>query len=342
MNRSIPIALCMAVAVLEGFDIQAMGVAAPRLAPEFGLGAREMGWVFSINNIGMVLGAALGGWLADRVGRKPVFLGAVAMFGLFTLAVVVTRDFQTLLAVRVLAGLGFGAALPNMMAIATELSDPARRSSTAALIFCGFPLGGGTVALLTQVLPSSLDWRALFIMGGLLPALLVPVLHKFLPETLTRQVRASQTSRVPVFKALFGEGRALPSLLLLLGRMVDRLGPRWPLTLSYVGLIGALMLLGAATDHTMVILLSAAAGFFLLGANYALYGVAPAYYPTAMRGTGSGASVAVGRVGSVLGPLVAGIMLAGGSSAMNVVQYMAPVAAVAGLAVCVLSFYRRE
>jgi AAHS family 3-hydroxyphenylpropionic acid transporter len=390
MNRSIPIALCMAVAVLEGFDIQAMGVAAPRLAPEFGLGAREMGWVFSINNIGMVLGAALGGWLADRVGRKPVFLGAVAMFGLFTLAVVVTRDFQTLLAVRVLAGLGFGAALPNMMAIATELSDPARRSSTAALIFCGFPLGGGTVALLTQVLPSSLDWRALFIMGGLLPALLVPVLHKFLPETLTRQVRASQTSRVPVFKALFGEGRALPSLLLwlaflptllilylilnwlptlvvakgfdkaiapqaslafnfasiagalLLGRMVDRLGPRWPLTLSYVGLIGALMLLGAATDHTMVILLSAAAGFFLLGANYALYGVAPAYYPTAMRGTGSGASVAVGRVGSILGPAVAGVLLSSGTTATSLVQYLAPVAAVAGIAVFVLSFFRRN
>ena len=85
MKVAVPIALCMAVAVLEGFDIQAMGVAAPRLAPEFGLGAREMGWVFAINNIGMVLGAALGGWLADRVGRKPVLIGAVAMFGVFTL-----------------------------------------------------------------------------------------------------------------------------------------------------------------------------------------------------------------------------------------------------------------
>ena len=80
----------------------------------------------------------------------------------------------------------------------------------------------------------------------------------------------------------------------------------------------------------------------LLGANYALYGVAPGYYPTSMRGTGSGASVAVGRVGSIIGPLLAGFMLAGGSSASNVLQFMAPVAAVAAVAVFVLSFFPRQ
>ena len=53
---------------------------------------------------------------------------------------------------------------------------------------------------------------------------------------------------------------------------------------------------------------------------------------------GQGASVGVGRVGSILGPLAAGFMLSGGQSAVDVVQYMAPVAAVAGIAVCALSF----
>jgi len=110
----------MAVAMLEGFDIQAMGVAAPRLAPEFGLGPGEMKWIFAVSNIGMVLGAALGGWLADRVGRKPVFMTSVAMFGVFTLCVIFTGEFGTLFATRLFAGLGFGAALPNMMAIAAE------------------------------------------------------------------------------------------------------------------------------------------------------------------------------------------------------------------------------
>jgi MFS transporter, AAHS family, 3-hydroxyphenylpropionic acid transporter len=129
---------------------------------------------------------------------------------------------------------------------------------------------------------------------------------------------------------------------LLLGRLVDRFGPRWPMTLSYAALIGTLMMLGTASELAMIITLSGIAGFFLLGANYALYGVAPAYYPTAMRGTGSGASVAVGRVGSILGPAVAGVLLAGGTTATNLVQYLAPVAAVAGIAVFALSFFRRE
>jgi AAHS family 3-hydroxyphenylpropionic acid transporter len=292
--------------------------------------------------------------------------------------------------VRLLAGLGFGAALPNMMAIATELSSPARRASTAALVFCGFPIGGGSVALLTQVLPPDLGWRVLFIAGGLLPALLAPALHWLLPETLTAGQRQEPKDRTPVLQALFGGGRAAPTLLLwltflptllilymllnwlptlvvakgldraiapqaslafnwasvagalVLGRLVDRFGPRWPLTLSYAALILSLVALGAATDHTTILSMSAAAGFFLLGANYALYGVAPAYYPASMRGTGSGASVAVGRVGSILGPAAAGILLAGGSSAMSVVQYMAPVAAIAGIAVCALTFFRRE
>jgi len=129
---------------------------------------------------------------------------------------------------------------------------------------------------------------------------------------------------------------------LLVGWLVDRVGPRWPLMLSYGALIVALVALGASTDHAAIIALSGVAGFFLLGANYALYGVAPSYYPPAMRGTGSGASVAVGRVGSILGPLAAGFLLQGGSSATDVVQYMAPVAAVAGIAVCLLSFFKRE
>ena len=390
MRVIIPIALCMAVAVLEGFDIQAMGVAMPRLGPEFGLDPNAKSWLFTMNNIGMVLGAAMGGWLADRTGRRPVLLCAVALFGMFTFWVAIAKSYETLVVVRFLAGLGFGAALPNMMAISAELSSPARRAITASLVFCGLPIGGGTVALLTQVFPPDFDWRTWFIIGGVLPLVLLPGLRWLLPETLAPTQRQAPRDRTPIWETLFGGGRTVPTLLLwfaflptllilylmlnwlptlvvakgldkvvapqaslafnwasvagalLLGWLVDRFGPRWPLTLAYAGLIAALVALGAATDHAMIIAYSGVAGFFLLGANYALYGVVPSYYPTPMRATGSGASVAVSRVGSTLGPLTAGLLLSGGQSAGQVVQYMAPVAAVAGLSVLALSFFRRE
>jgi len=389
INTALTIALCFAVAVIEGFDIQAIGVAAPKLAPELGLAPDQMGWIFSISNIGLVIGATFGGWLADRFGRKPIFIASVATFGVFTLLTPFASGFAALFTIRFLTGLGFGAALPNMMAVAAEISRPEKRATTAATMFCGMPVGGGTSALVTQMLPPDFDWRLLFYIGGILPLVLVPAMYTLMPETLRRGGGGStQRSNAPVGAALFGDGRAaatlllwlafLPTLLilylilnwlptlaiangldratapqaslafnfasvigaLLLGRIVDRFGARAPLTIAYVALIGSLVALGGAHQHSTILVYSAAAGFFLMGANYALYGVAATYYPTHMRGTGSGASIAVGRVGSIAGPLLAGLLLGGGISATNVVLYMAPVAAVAGIAVFALGFVR--
>jgi AAHS family 3-hydroxyphenylpropionic acid transporter len=387
-NVAVTVSLCFLIAVLEGFDIQAMGVAAPRLAKEFAFSKEQMGWIFSISNIGLVIGATFGGWLADKTGRKPVFVAAVAMFGALTLMTATAKSYDVFLLVRFMAGLGFGAALPNMMAIAAEISRSEKAAITAAMMFCGMPVGGGISALVTQVLPAGFDWRLLFLIGGVLPMLMVPVLWKLMPETLSR-ADGTVTRRVPVFRALFGEGRAtatlllwvtfLPTLLILylflnwlptlvlahgfdaataprtsmafnfgsvagalvVGYLADRYHYRWPITLAYLALIAALLGLAGAQGQGITVALSAAVGFFLLGANYALYGVAPTYYPLTVRGTGSGASVAVGRVGSIIGPLLAGLMMSSGTSATGVVYYMVPVAAVAAAAVLILSFRPR-
>jgi MFS transporter, AAHS family, 3-hydroxyphenylpropionic acid transporter len=386
-NVAVTVALCFLVAVVEGFDIQALGVAAPKLAPQFNLSPGQLGLIFAVSNIGLVFGATSGGWLADRVGRKPVFMGAVLTFGVFTLLMTLASGFTSLFVLRFLAGLGFGAALPNMMAVAAEVSAPEKRASTAAAMFCGMPVGGGTSALLTQVLPPDFDWRVLFIVGGIFPLLLAPAIHYLMPETLPKRVEAAP--RKDFWVALFGEGRApatlllwltfLPTLLILylilnwlpslvvangldravapqaslafnwasvvgalvFGKLVDRMDARGPLTFAYVGLIASLVALSQSHGIASTVFLSGAAGFFLLGANYALYGVAAMYYPQDIRGTGSGASVAVGRIGSIIGPLLAGILLGGGTSASGVVQYMVPVAALAGAAVFALSFCRR-
>src|SRR4029434_1010676 len=71
-GAGVTIALCFTVAVLEGVDIQVMGVAAPKLGAELQLARDTLGRALSASNIGLVLGATLGGWLADRLGRKPV------------------------------------------------------------------------------------------------------------------------------------------------------------------------------------------------------------------------------------------------------------------------------
>src|SRR5262249_41374912 len=91
----------------------------------------------------------------------------------------------------------------------------------------------------------------------------------------------------------------------------------------------------------LIMALSAALGFFLLGCNYALYGAAAAFYPADMRGRGSGAAIAWGRLGSVAGPLIGGYLLQGGASPGAVVYAMAAFAIIAALGVLLLSFVGR-
>jgi len=385
-SSALTVALCFAVAVLEGFDIQALGVAAPKLAPELGLAPDRLGLIFTFSNIGLVVASLFGGWLADRIGRKPVFVGAVITFGLFTLATPFVKTFEHLFFLRLMAGLGFGAALPNMMAVAAEISTPEKRASTAAAMFCGMPVGGGSSALLTQLLPPDFDWRVLFYVGGALPLILAPLMIWLMPETFRRPEKNTRSESF--MNALFADGRAAPTLLLwatffptllilylllswlptlvtgsglsaatapqaslafnfasvvgalALGRVVDRMGGRIPLTGAFAMLIVSLFFLANARDVGTILVCSALAGFSLLGANYALYGVAASYYPTRVRGLGSGASIAVGRVGSVVGPFIAGILLASGKTAADVIMYLVPAAAIAGIAVFALGFFK--
>ncbi len=382
-SRALVIGLCFAAAVLEGYDIQAMGVVARKLATSLALSPGEMGWAFAISNVGLVLGAAGGGWLSDRFGRRPVFAGSVAMFGLFTLATVFATDFAALFALRFLTGLGFGGAIPNMMAIAAEISAPARRAFTSAMMFCGMPLGGAASALFTASLPADFDWRLVFLVGGAAPLIVAAAIQWKLPET-RNEPHMSVSPRVAF--ALFGEGRSAPTLLLwiaflpaflilylllnwlptlaiaqgvseaaaprtslafnvcgvagglLIGLLADR--ARWTIPLGFAALALVLVLLSGARSGAMIFALSGLAGFALLGVQYALYGIAASYYPASVRATGSGATTAVGRVGSIIGPLAAGMALAAGMSGPQVLLWLAPLAVVSGAAVLGLSFFR--
>lgn len=378
--------ICFLIAALEGYDIQAFGVAAPKLVPQLGLDSGQQGWAASAAMIGLVIGALVGGWTADRVGRKPVLLVSVVTFGLFSVATALSPDYPMLLLARLATGLGFGGALPNLIAIATEISPPKRRVATVTTMFCGMPAGGAAVALLARFAGDGLDWRTIFMIGGVLPLVLAPVVFFLLPETRPKPEAGSDRRLMP---ALFGGGRAVGTLLLwlvfmltlvvlylmlnwlptlviakgltpadgsaaslsfnltsiggalLLGFVVDRAGFRWPLVLTYAALAATMFALASADGIAPVLLLAGAAGFLVLGAQYSLYAVAPILYPPQVRASGAGAAVAVGRLGSIAGPLLAGQLRQEGYSAGQVFGAMTPVVLAAGAAVLALSFLSR-
>jgi AAHS family 3-hydroxyphenylpropionic acid transporter len=382
VRAGLAVGICMLVAALDGFDIQAFGVAAPKMAPALGLHPAQLGLIGSIATVGLVIGAFAGGWAADRWGRKPVLLAAVTIFGLFSLATAMAGDGNSLLAARFMAGLGFGGAMPNMIALAAEVAAPGRRAFVTGAMFCGFPLGGAGVSLLARLAGEHADWRMLFVVGGVLPLAIVPAIAWGLPETRPAPDPAAEKG---LGRALFGEGRAATTVLLwvgsvlsllvmyllinwlpilvvskghhstdgaaaalafnltavagalVLGVMADRLGVRRTIIAAYLALAVALVGLAAATALGAILTMSAAAGFLVIGVQYVLYGLAPILYPPQVRSAAAGASVGVGRLGSVAAPLVGGLLLQAGWSAAQVLDAMAPVALVAGAAILTLT-----
>jgi AAHS family 3-hydroxyphenylpropionic acid transporter len=186
---SIALGLCLLAAMVEGFDIASMGVTAPRMMPALGLTRPEAGLAFSASLLGLFFGAAFAGPLSDRIGRKPVLVASMAVFGLFSLATAAATNLPGLLSVRALTGLGLGGAMPMLIAMSSELARPDRQALTVGMITAGLPLGGALAGLLARADMAQDDWRLVFVVGGLAPLILAALVCL----TLTMPVRASST-----------------------------------------------------------------------------------------------------------------------------------------------------
>jgi MFS transporter, AAHS family, 3-hydroxyphenylpropionic acid transporter len=216
------IVLCVLVALCEGIDLQAAGVAAPGIAAELSPAADQFGTFFSASTFGLFFGALIGGRLADSSGRKRVLAGSVALFGIFSALTPLAGNITTLAYARFLTGLGLGGALPMLLALVSETATFNRQSVSIAIVYAGTPFGGALVSLMSLMLAGS-RWRWIFFIGGLLPLLLTPFLIFGLRESAAFQRAAAEvagsTAKMPKrgsFTAIFAEGRALRTSLLWL------------------------------------------------------------------------------------------------------------------------------
>jgi MFS transporter, AAHS family, 3-hydroxyphenylpropionic acid transporter len=368
--------LCFLVAVLEGYDLQVISSAGPHLMRIMHLSPQQIGTFFSASLLGLAIGSIAGGMVADRIGRKPALLASMVVLGIFTFASALANSFEVMLVIRVLAGIGLGGAMPTLIALMAEYAGGVKTTSAVTTIICGHPTGGMISGFAGKLLAETYGWQSLFLTGGLLTLLVLPLLVRGLPET--RPPTASRAA-MPMATALFGEGRTAGTLLLwltfiltlalmsvllswtplfvmgkglprfvgfnaiiainiggilgglLISRLIDRVGPRWPLLGLYA--ITAISLYGFAYTQTfgMLMVMAAITGFGVLGAQFSLYGVAPQLYPISGRGSGVGFAVAMGRIGAIAGPILVGKFLGEGSSEDQAILIMAPIALLAGI-----------
>ena len=184
--------LCAWIAMLDGFDTQAIAYVAPVIAEQWGIAMAGFGPIFGAGLAGLTVGAFILSPAADRFGRKKVILLSVLLFGIFAAVTARATTLNELLVYRFLTGLGLGGAMPNIVALTSEYAPKRMRALLIAIMFCGFPLGSTIGGVISAPLIGAFGWQAVFVVGGVLPLLTLIVLFACLPESIrylvTREV----------------------------------------------------------------------------------------------------------------------------------------------------------
>jgi AAHS family 3-hydroxyphenylpropionic acid transporter len=214
----VTLALCFLTAVIEGMDLQSMGIAAPSLGPEFRLSRQQLGLVLLASPLGLFFGAFIGGRIADAWGRKNALVLATALFGALQLGTTWATGMGSLLVIRFLCGLGLGGAFPNLIALTAEASGGRNSIINVVITVAGMPAGGALASLIGFLAGDIGDWRIVFYVGGIAPLALAPVMALALPEsTLFRAAKAAAIAagtKHTTLEVLFGGTRARPTVLL--------------------------------------------------------------------------------------------------------------------------------
>ncbi len=178
------VVLCTAINMLDGYDVLVMSFAAAPVAADWQLDPASLGLLLSAGLIGMAIGSIVLGSLADVLGRKRLVHICLITVTIGMILSAHAHSQLQLLALRFITGVGIGGMLATLTALVSEYSNDKRRGICMGLLQSGYPLGallGGIIA--AQIIQFA-DWRSLFLFGGGLSALLLPLIVIRLPESL--------------------------------------------------------------------------------------------------------------------------------------------------------------
>ncbi len=189
------IVLCGAVAFLDGLDSTSIGLTAPLIILALKLSPAHLGPIFSAAIFGAMLGALSFGSLGDRFGRKRMLVIATLLFAAFTIATAFVASFESLIAIRFLAGIGLGGAVPCFIALASEYAPNSHRAMVTSFVWAAYPTGGILGAFLNAWLLSRFGWHSIFVVGGGLAMLAFLALILWLPESIRFLLVKNRNSR---------------------------------------------------------------------------------------------------------------------------------------------------
>jgi AAHS family 4-hydroxybenzoate transporter-like MFS transporter len=409
VRRWTVIGLCFVIALLDGFDTQSIAFIGSSIKADFGLSTAMMTWVITASTIGMCLGAVTLGSLGDRIGRRPTIMLALSIFGIGSILGSLAQSPEQIIALRLLIGIGMGGATPAILALTAEYSSRERRGTFMTLVLLGLPGGALIGGLVAAAWLPIVGWRGVFLIGGILPLLLVAVCVFALPESpsllvakgtesaqakvrdlmrryfglaaddqtdyVTTEVKIDRGSVAELFSARYRAVTIAVFSVYFLNWIAWFLLLLWmPTALSTLGLSASSAAMGTVTvngafilfalplsillprinarnlllvmfgsgimiavglglagsNFTIVFILVGLAGFGIGGQQLALNYLIANAYPTQLRSTATGWGIGIGRLGTIIGSALGGVLL----SSLGVAGYFMVLAvplALAGL-----------
>ena len=168
--------------LFDAMDVGMLSFLMAALQKDWNLTAGQVGWIGSVNSIGMAVGALVFGLLADRIGRKNVFIFTLLLFSLGSGLSALTTTLAAFLALRFLIGMGLGGELPVASTLVSE-AVPAKDRGRAVVLLESFWAGGWLLAALISyfVIPAY-GWRTALWLAAI-PALYAIYLRLRLPDS---------------------------------------------------------------------------------------------------------------------------------------------------------------
>ena len=372
--------------MLDAFEVQIIGSVIPGIQAEFRLDSAQSVWINVVWFSGIALGAIGFGYLADRIGRKRLFVATLILYSVAAVATAAAPDFTLFIIFRFITALGVGGEYSAVTSAISEFTPARNRGRSNGLVMTFWAVGGILASLVSIVVISTLGltWRYTLLFGvisalyGLAARRLIPESPRWLASkgrmdeandvviSITGVARATgyndtagaSTGRsrfhelwsnyrgrlffgmaldfseaagyyglftamsILVFSASTGsvpvDGAVLPYYFLIAnfgalagGAIVsfalDRIGRKPTVTFSYsaaaVSMIGC-ALAASSGSATVVLVAFTIAAFFATCAWVSAYPTFSELFPTHLRATGIGASVAVGRIGAIIGQMV--------------------------------------
>jgi benzoate transport len=396
--QMIAVAITIGLNGLDGFDVLAISFASPGIAAEWGINPAQLGFVLSMELIGMAVGSLLLGPLADKIGRRPLMLGCLVLMsgGMFMATTV--KGMYDLSFWRILTGLGIGGLLAAINAVAAEFSNLKRRHLCVSIMAIGYPIGAVLGGIVVAHLLKGQTWRSVFYFGSICTVVFIPLVLAFVPESvhwLTRKQPAgalekinriltrmghATVSALPTISAevrkrsasdLFAPALIATTILVAIAYFfhvttfyfVLKWVPKIVVNMGFApssaagvlvwanvgGALGGAVLglltlrfnvkaltIAAMLMSTVMVaifgrtppdlqklaLMCACAGFFTNGAIVGMYAIFAQAFPTHVRAGGTGFGIGVGRGGSVLAPIIAGLLFNGGQPVSTVAMFM--------------------